>query len=84
VVSRVGGLQMLQFRCEKQALRLLLAIHPMPHSQFPAHRLFLFCCELQFPWVHIKAQDKGQTSSQRDQKRDEQGMREENRGNREG
>lgn len=68
-VSRAGGLQgwqsaglvgcrslqMLQFRYEKQELRLLLAVHPLPHSQFPAHRPFLFCCELQFPWVHIKA-----------------------------
>lgn len=31
--------------------RLLLADHPLPHSQLPAHRLFLFCCELQFPWA---------------------------------
>lgn len=33
-----------------KGLRLLL-VAPRPHSQFPAHRLFLFCCELQFPWV---------------------------------
>ncbi|KAL6040689.1 hypothetical protein STEG23_006969 [Scotinomys teguina] len=45
------------------------------------HRPFLFCCELQFPWVHIKAQDRGQTSSQREQNSDEQGKKEENRGN---
>lgn len=34
-----------------EELRLLLTVHPMPHSQLPAHRLFLFCCELQFPWA---------------------------------
>ena len=36
-----------------KGLRLLRVVppHPPPYSQFPAHRLFLFCCELQFPWV---------------------------------
>lgn len=34
-----------------EELRLLLSVHPLPHSQLPAHRPFLFCCELQFPWA---------------------------------
>lgn len=54
---------MLQFGCEKQELRLLLAIPPQSHSQFPAHRPFLFCCELQFPWAYVKAQDRAKLAA---------------------
>lgn len=51
-----------------EELRLLLVVHPLPCSQFPAHRLFLFCCELQFPWApHQRTEgQKARAGSQRD------------------
>lgn len=51
---------MLQLRCRRQDLGLLLAVHSLPHSQFPACGFFLFCSELQFPRARVKAQDRGQ------------------------
>lgn len=48
-----------------EELRLLLVVHPLPHSQFPAHRLFLFCCELQFPWApHESTEGQGRQGRQ--------------------
>ena len=68
-----------------EELRLLLVVPPLPHSQFPAHRLFLFCCERQFPWAPHESTGQGaRAGSQRHQDRDEQDTREEEkRGSRE-
>lgn len=46
---------MLQCRCGESRAEVTAGCSHFP-TQFPAHRLFLFCCELKFPWSRIKAE----------------------------